>query len=196
MRPSTIHLLSAAALLVLSQSFASAHEHNKSVIPEAEMALEAAVAHGGPTESSNISADVIGAVDLASVNELEGKLENPDGDLLASIDKVRLQVIERINHISINNISFHKKVRDAYGRTTLGQRLLLARRLVRAGVRYVYVSHGGYDNHERIFPTLRSRMSEFDRAYSALIADLDESGMLDSTMVTVTTEFGPVSSGR
>ena len=73
MRPSTIHLLSAAALLVLTQSFASAHEHNKSVIPEAETKLDAAVAHHGPTESSNISADVIGAVDLASVRELEGK---------------------------------------------------------------------------------------------------------------------------
>ena len=40
-----------------------------------------------------------------------------------------------------------KKLRDRYGRTTLGQRMLLARRLVQSGVRYVTVSHGGYDLH-------------------------------------------------
>ena len=75
MRLSTfaILVLSIVALLLLSPPSAEAHEHNKSVVPEAETKLEAAVAHHGPTESSNISAEVLGAVDLASVRELEGK---------------------------------------------------------------------------------------------------------------------------
>lgn len=73
MRLSIIHFRSTIALLILPLSFTNAHEHNKSVIPEAETRLEAAVAHYGPTESSNISADVLGSVDLKTVRELEGK---------------------------------------------------------------------------------------------------------------------------
>lgn len=83
-----------------------------------------------------------------------------------------------------------KELRERYGRTTLGQRLLLARRLVQSGVRYVTVSHGGYDHHNRIFPTLRRRMAEFDRAFASLITDLESQGLLDSTLVLVTSEFG------
>ncbi len=82
------------------------------------------------------------------------------------------------------------KLRDRYGRTTLGQRLLLARRLAEAGVRFIHVQHAGYDNHRRIFPTLRTRLAEVDRAFSTLIADLDSRGSLENTLVLLTTEFG------
>ncbi len=83
-----------------------------------------------------------------------------------------------------------KATRDAYGRTPIGQRLLLARRLTEAGVRYVTVLDGGYDNHRRIFPALRRRMAAFDRGFSRLIGDLDHRGLLDHTLVLVTSEFG------
>ncbi|MDA9764581.1 hypothetical protein N9C83_04380 [Opitutales bacterium] len=69
----SILALSTTALLVLFLPFANAHEHEKSVVPEAETQLDAAVTHHGPTESINISADVIGSVDLKTVQELEGK---------------------------------------------------------------------------------------------------------------------------
>jgi len=73
MRLSTILVLSTTTLLSLSHPSADAHEHKKSVVPEAETKLDAAVAHHGPTESTNISADVLGTVDLNTVRELEGK---------------------------------------------------------------------------------------------------------------------------
>jgi hypothetical protein len=82
------------------------------------------------------------------------------------------------------------QVKDLYGRTQLGQRVLLARRLVENGVRYATVLHGGYDNHRDIFPALRNRLSEVDQALSGLITDLELRGLLDSTVVLVSSEFG------
>jgi hypothetical protein len=84
-------------------------------------------------------------------------------------------------------------MREKYGRTSLGQGVLLARRLVEAGVRFVTVSRGfnTYDHHKNIFPLLQNVfLPELDRAYSALLEDLHQRGMLDSTIVIVTGEFG------
>jgi hypothetical protein len=83
-----------------------------------------------------------------------------------------------------------KATRDRYGRTAFGQRLLLARRLVAAGVRYVSIPYGGWDNHENISSSLRLRMPKVDQALAALISDLDQRSMLDRTMVVLSTEFG------
>jgi len=69
----TILVLSTAVLLCLSHPSADAHEEKNPVVPEAETKLDAAVAHDGPTESTHISADVLGTVDLNTVRELEGK---------------------------------------------------------------------------------------------------------------------------
>ncbi len=72
----------------------------------------------------------------------------------------------------------------------LGQRLLLARRLVEAGARYVTVLDGGYDNHQNLGRTLPRKMGQLDQGYSALLSDLAERKLLDSTLVLLTTEFG------
>lgn len=82
------------------------------------------------------------------------------------------------------------KLRDDYGRHEAGQRMLLARRLVEAGVRFVSLTYGGWDHHDNIKNAMTSQMPKFDQAFSALIRDLDKRGMLDSTLVMVTTEFG------
>lgn len=82
------------------------------------------------------------------------------------------------------------KTRKRYGATIIGQRLLLARRLVEAGVRFVAIPSGGWDNHEDITNAMRRRMPPVDLALASLIADLDERGLLDRTMVILTTEFG------
>src|SRR2546421_1114235 len=84
-------------------------------------------------------------------------------------------------------------VREKYGRTSLGQGALLARRLVEAGVRFVTVSRGfnTWDHHKDIFPNLSNTfLPEFDRAYASLLEDLHQRGMLDSTLVIAAGEFG------
>ena len=68
--------------------------------------------------------------------------------------------------------------------------MLLARRLVEAGVRFVSLTYGGWDHHDNIKNGFSNQMPKFDQAFAALIRDLDKRGMLDSTLVMVTTEFG------
>ncbi|MBI3697348.1 MAG: DUF1501 domain-containing protein [Acidobacteria bacterium] len=84
-------------------------------------------------------------------------------------------------------------LREKYGRTSLGQGALLARRLVEAGVRFVTVSRGfnTWDHHTKIFPTLANDfLPELDRAYATLLEDLHQRGLLDSTLIILTGEFG------
>ena len=68
--------------------------------------------------------------------------------------------------------------------------MLLARRLVEAGVRFVSLTYGGWDHHDNIKNAFNGQMPKFDQAFAALIRDLDQRGLLDSTLVMVTTEFG------
>lgn len=81
-------------------------------------------------------------------------------------------------------------LRERYGRTKFGQGALLARRLVEHGVRFVEVQSGGWDMHKDLEDSMENRGAEFDKAFAALIGDLDSRGLLDSTLVAVTTEFG------
>ena len=83
-----------------------------------------------------------------------------------------------------------EKVRDAYGRTPFGQRALLARRLVEAGVPFITLNEGGWDNHETLFDSYDKRMPPFEASIAALIEDLDARGMLATTLVIVLGEFG------
>ena len=81
-------------------------------------------------------------------------------------------------------------LRDEYGRNAAGQRFLMARRLVAAGVRFVTLTFGGWDMHTGIKAGMAGQLPQFDQAYAALIRDLDRSGLLDSTLVMVSSEFG------
>jgi len=82
------------------------------------------------------------------------------------------------------------KLRDEYGRNSAGQRFLLARRLVESGVRMVSVTYGGWDHHSNIKSAFDSQAPSFDQAYARLITDLEERGMLEKTLVIVSSEFG------
>jgi hypothetical protein len=87
------------------------------------------------------------------------------------------------------------KLRDRYGRTTYGQSVLLARRLVEAGVRFVTVYYspgiGGWDTHKDNFSILKgSRLPHTDQAVSALLEDLNDRGLLQETLVYWTGDFG------
>jgi uncharacterized protein (DUF1501 family) len=82
-------------------------------------------------------------------------------------------------------------LRRSYGYTDLGQSVLLARRLVEAGCRFVGIDHSGWDHHSTIFPSLEKDMlPHVDRAYSTLLTDLEQRGMLDSTLVVMMGEMG------
>ncbi|MCA9022699.1 MAG: DUF1501 domain-containing protein, partial [Planctomycetaceae bacterium] len=80
--------------------------------------------------------------------------------------------------------------RDAYGRTQAGARMLLARRLVEAGSRFVTLTYGGWDMHDNINGGIRNQVPQFDQAFATLLRDLDNRGLLDSTMVCIASEFG------
>jgi hypothetical protein len=81
-------------------------------------------------------------------------------------------------------------IRDEYGRNAAGSRLLMCRRLIAAGVRVVSVTYGGWDFHNDIVPGTRRETPPLDKAFAALIRDLDRSGLLDSTIVMLSSEFG------
>jgi uncharacterized protein (DUF1501 family) len=83
------------------------------------------------------------------------------------------------------------RVRDQYGRNSLGQSCLLARRLIESGVHFVTVTDGGWDTHVQNFRSLKDRLlPRLDRAYAALLQDLHTRGMLDNTLVVWFGDFG------
>ena len=81
-------------------------------------------------------------------------------------------------------------IKEEYGRNEAGMRMLMARRLVQGGVKFVSMVYGGWDHHVNVKAGIEKNLPAFDKAYAALITDLDRRGMLDSTLVMVTTEFG------
>lgn len=82
------------------------------------------------------------------------------------------------------------RVADRYGRHDFGRHMLLARRLLEAGVTYVKVTHSNYDTHHENFDFHIEQLAEFDRPFAALLDDLADRGMLESTLVVVMAEFG------
>ncbi|MFM8494009.1 MAG: DUF1501 domain-containing protein [Planctomycetia bacterium] len=82
------------------------------------------------------------------------------------------------------------EIKGEYGKNQAGMRMLLARRLVEAGVRFVTLTYGGWDHHDNIANNMKSQAPAFDQGFATLVRDLDRRGLLASTLVCVTTEFG------
>jgi hypothetical protein len=83
------------------------------------------------------------------------------------------------------------ELREAYGKNKFGQSCLLARRLIEAGVRFVTVTDGAWDTHQNNFKSLKDRlMPRIDQGLPQLLIDLEERGLLDSTLVIWLTDFG------
>jgi len=82
------------------------------------------------------------------------------------------------------------EVRDKYGRNTFGQSCLMARRLVEIGVPYITINYRGWDTHKQHFPQMRRKLPQMDAGMATLLADLSDRGLLDSTIVWWTGEFG------
>ncbi len=81
-------------------------------------------------------------------------------------------------------------VREAYGRNTFGQSCLMARRLVEQGVPYVTINYQGWDTHKRHFSIMQNKLPEMDRGMATLLQDLKDRGLLDTTVVWWSGEFG------
>jgi hypothetical protein len=82
------------------------------------------------------------------------------------------------------------EVREQYGDSRVGLGCLLARRLVESGVRCVEVEFGGWDMHRDVFEEMDEKGSQLDRAMGTLLEDLEQRGLLASTLVVLATEFG------
>jgi uncharacterized protein (DUF1501 family) len=81
-------------------------------------------------------------------------------------------------------------IKDEYGRNQAGMRMLLARRLVEAGVRFVTLTYGGWDMHDNIAGGMKNQLPALDQGFATLIRDLERRGLLGSTMVCISSEFG------
>ncbi len=111
------------------------------------------------------------------------------GDFLSAGEQAR-RVIEGSAAKTFDLTQEPPEMRDRYGRTQIGQSLLAARRLVEYGVPYVTVNMSGWDSHKRHFETMKNRTAETDRALAALLTDLADRKLLDTTVVWVSGEFG------
>ena len=129
---------------------------------------------------------------LDAVNDHFAKKEKGDG--LAAMDTFYSRAYSLISsqkaREAFNINAEPAAIRDEYGRNPAGQRMLMARRLVAAGVRMVTLQYGGWDMHTGIAAGMRGSMPAFDQAYATLIRDLDRNGLLDRTIVMVSSEFG------
>jgi hypothetical protein len=130
----------------------------------------------------------------AVVDRLPRMRDEAAGDPVAALDDSYHQAYDLVTSPEAQKaLDIHnepEKVRDAYGRNAFGQRALLARRLVEAGVPFITLYDGGWDHHSDIFPGLAKRLPPFEATIAALITDLEERGLLDTTMVIALGEFG------
>jgi hypothetical protein len=129
---------------------------------------------------------------LNKLNTLEQAMPN-DAQLAAS-DQCEKQAYDLIlgDGGKVFDLAQEKdEVRERYGRTTFGQSCLVARRLVERGVPYITINYrGGWDTHKQNFQVMRQRLPEMDKAMASLLQDLSEHGLLDSTIVWWSGEFG------
>jgi hypothetical protein len=124
---------------------------------------------------------------LRRESDQTGLMDGLDAFTRKAFEMVTSPIAQKAFDISKEDLN----LRESYGQTKLGQSMLLARRLVEAGVTFVTVDAGGWDTHANNFESLKSKkLPEFDQAWSALMQDMYARGMLDNTLVLVWGEFG------
>jgi hypothetical protein len=129
---------------------------------------------------------------LATVDDHFRNLEKSDAlDAMDSFyQKAYAMISSKAAREAFNMSAESDATKDAYGRNTAGGRMLMARRLVESGVRFVSMTYGGWDHHANIQRGFQQQMPAFDQAFAALIKDLEERKLLESTLVMVSSEFG------
>ncbi len=128
---------------------------------------------------------------LHSLDEMDRQLDK--SGLMEGLDQFEGQAFQMIRSQTKEVFNLEKeepKLRDRYGRTNLGNQLLMARRLCEAGCGFVTIHYGGWDMHSQIKRGMDRVSKPMDQALSALIGDLTERGMLNNVLLVITGEFG------
>jgi hypothetical protein len=128
---------------------------------------------------------------VQKLNAIHARQLQKDPQLEARIEAYEMAYRMQIEASDAFDIAKEPQIiRDLYGRTPQGRQLLIARRLVERGVRFVQVWAGGWDHHQDLAERLKQSASEIDLPAAALLADLKQRGLLDSTLVLWGGEFG------
>lgn len=160
-------------------------------------------ATGGDPNAARFAVEGIIAPDLSDAQQRQRrellKRVNSLGNVLRNDTELAIATKSR-NHAydlmlgdaaQVFNLSTEDdELRLRYGRTKFGQSCLAARRLIENGTKFVTINHGGWDTHKNHFGSMRRKLPELDRGLATLIADLDDRGMLESTIVWCIGEFG------
>jgi Protein of unknown function (DUF1501) len=143
------------------------------------------------TTETSFMMDVSGKDKGSDLRALEfGGPTTPAGDHAKIIEKtLKLMTSKQMETFKVGTEP--KAVQDRYGQTGFGKGCLMARRLVELGVPFIEVDLGGWDTHANNFTTLKNqKLPELDKAFSALVADLKDRGLLDDTVIVWLGEFG------
>jgi hypothetical protein len=152
-----------------------------------EFRVEGLVAPGGVTDQRQSRRREL----LASVDTLSKDLEQQaEIQALGSHQQRAYELIMGDAKKAFNLSQEPDAVRDRYGRKRHGQSLLLARRLVENGVPFVAITWDGWDTHTDNFGAMKRLLPELDQCFSALLEELAQRGLLESTIVTLFGEFG------
>ncbi len=149
-------------------------------------AVEGIVAQGVTDQRQKDRRDL-----LHRLNTLENAMQ--DNAALKALDEAERQAYELIlgDAGKVFDLSQEKdEMRDRYGRNTFGQSCLAARRLVEKGVPYITINYQGWDTHRQNFQVMRQKLPQMDRGLAALMQDLSERGLLESTIIWWSGEFG------
>ena len=149
-------------------------------------AVEGFVAEGISDERQHGRRELLHALDsLGKATPASEQFERLDGLENKAYDLI-LGDVRKVFDLSEEK----DELRDRYGRSKFGQCCLMARRLVERGVPYVTINYPGWDTHKRHFETMRTRLPEMDKGVATLLQDLADHGLLDSTIVWWSGEFG------
>ncbi len=125
------------------------------------------------------------------LNEMHAQSLQKDAQLEARIEAFEMAFKMQTEATDAFDISKESpETKELYGASDIGAKLLVARRLIERGVRFVQVQHGGWDTHANIETGIPKKAGEIDGPAAALIKDLKQRGLLDSTLIVWGGEFG------
>src|SRR3954451_6317120 len=139
-----------------------------------------------PAERISDRMKLLGALETRFVSEKRGSAAEEHAKILAKTQE--LLTSQQMKAFQVRTEP--KDMVEKYGDNNFGRGCLMARRLVEVGVPFIEVNSGGWDLHQNNFTSLEKKLPELDKAFAALMEDLKQRGLLDSTVVMCMGEFG------